>query len=117
MLGLYGFDIYDCFTGKAPIRLALAYINRLPFEPWSVWRAEQLGGLEHLGWSHDTYRAADQVDAIMANTAITAHMGQRGKPKMPEPVFRPKVKKEQEPIAQSLDDFDINKLVAMIGAG
>lgn len=84
-----------------------------------MWRAEQLGGPEHLGWSPDTYRAADSIDAIMANTAITQHMGAKGKPKMPDPTYRPKIKRKDEPEmpAETLDDFDVSGLVAMIGGG
>jgi hypothetical protein len=79
-----------------------------------MWRAEQLGGPEHIGWTPDTYRAADMIDAIMANTAVTANIGSRGKPKMPKPISRPKVVKEQVPAAKELDDNFVSSLVAMI---
>lgn len=116
MLGLYGFDIHDVFKGKAPIRVAFAYINRLPFEPWSLWRAEQLGGPEHLGWTADTYQQASMTDAINVNTVVTGNVGSRKPPKMPEPVYRPKVKKEPEAQkVESLADFNVQALMQAIG--
>lgn len=121
MLALYGFDIWDAIGGRVPTRTAFAYIQRLPFEPWSLWRAEQLGGPEHLGWTSETYLLADQVDADKAMLAIKTHRG-RGNVKMPDPTYRPKIREdriktpEAAPV-QSLDDFDINGFLAMMGNG
>lgn len=117
MLGLYGFDIYDVFKGKAPIRVALAYINRLTFEPWSEWRANQLGGPEHLGWTPDTYKQADLIDAMNVNTAVAGNMGAKKPPKMPDPSYRPKVVDQQpkEEKVESLADFNIHALIAAMG--
>lgn len=117
MLGLFGFDIHDVFKGKTPIRVAFAYINRLTFEPWSEWRAKQLGGPEHLGWSPDTYRQADLIDAMNINTAVAGNVGSRKPPKMPDPSYRPKVA-TPEPEAkkvESLADFNIHALMAAMG--
>lgn len=118
MLGLYGFDLHDVFAGKAPLRVAFAYINRLSFEPWSMWRAEQLGGPEHLGWTPDTYKQADLLDGIMINTAVSGNVGSRKPPKMPDPTYRPKVK-EQPKVekVESLADFNIHALMAAMGGG
>lgn len=117
MLGLFGFDIHDVLTGKAPLRVGLAYINRLPFEPWSVWRANKLGGPEHLGWTADTYLAADQIDAIRVQTVVAGNVGSRRRPKMPDPVYRPKVKTDEEVLAEAKDlaSFDVTRLVKMTG--
>lgn len=115
MLGLYGFDIHDVFKGKAPIRVAFAYINRLPFEPWSLWRANELGGPEHLGWTPDTYKQADLLDGIMINTAVSGNVGSRKPPKMPEPTYRPKMKEPEVKKVESLADFNIHALVAAMG--
>lgn len=115
-MGLFGFDIYDVFKGKAPIRVALAYINRLTFEPWSEWRANQLGGPEHLGWTPDTYKLAEQVDATNINTAVSGNMGSKKPPKMPEPSYRPKVAEAPtEEKVESLADFNIHALIAAMG--
>lgn len=115
MLGLYGFDIHDVFSGKAPIRVAFAYLNRLVYEPWSVWRANQLGGPEHLGWTPDTYRQAELIDAMNVNTVITSNVGSKRPPKMPDPAFRPKLKEPEVKMVESLDDFNIMGLINQIG--
>ena len=119
MLGLYGFDIHEVFTGKAPIRVALAYLSRLAFEPMSLWRANQLGGPEHLGWDTHAYLMADQIDAIQVNTVVAGNVGASRAPRMPDPVFRPKVISNEEVIAkaESLADFDVNRLAMMTGEG
>lgn len=116
MLGLFGFDIYDVFDGKTPIRVAFAYINRLTVEPWSKWRAMQLGGLEHLGWTPDTYKQADLLDATLMQAAITGNIGSKKPAKMPDPTFRPKVKEQpKEEKVESLADFNIHAMMAAMG--
>lgn len=115
MLALYGFDIHDVFSGKAPIRVAFAYINRLVYEPWSVWRANQLGGPEHLGWTPDTYRLAEQIDATNVNTVITGNVGSKRPPKMPDPAYRPKVKEAEVKPVESLADFNVMGLMQSVG--
>lgn len=115
MLALYGFNLSDVFTGKAPIRAAAALINRLCFEPWSTWRAEQLGGPEHLGWSPDTYMQASIIDATNLNTVISGNVGSKKQPKMPDPVYRPKAKEPEAKKVESLADFNIHALIQAVG--
>lgn len=115
MLALYGFDIHEVLKFRAPIRVAFAYLNRLPYEPWSLWRAMQLGGPEHMGWTPDTYRQAELIDAMNINTVITANVGSRKQPDMPEPAYRPSVKQPEEKPAQSLADFNLVGLISQIG--
>lgn len=74
-----------------------------------------------MGWSHDSYLLADQVDADKAMLAIKTHRG-KGNVKMPDPTYRPKIREEalKTPEAapvQSLDDFDINGFLMMMGNG
>ena len=116
LLGIYGVNIYDAIEGRIPLRVVEPLLNRLPFEPWSMFRAEQLGGVEHLGWSPDTYLAADQVDSTNISIAAIRHMGARGKMKLPEPVYRPKIKTIEDKIeeAGSLLDFPIHALIAQM---
>lgn len=118
-MGLYGFDIHEVFKGRAPLRLALNYIQRLSFEPWSEWRANKLGGPEHLGWTPDTYNQAALIDAINVNTAISGNVGSKKPPKKPDPAYRPKVIEEtDEPEVEKVDsiaEFDINKLMMAMG--
>lgn len=120
-MALYGFDIYECFKGKASVQVAMEYVNRLPFEPNSLWRANQLGGPEHMGWSVDTYKMADLIDAVQINTVVSANVGSRKQPTMPDPVYRPQMKdtdlvdeKIEQP-TRSLEEFDISKIMPIEG--
>lgn len=115
MLALYGFDIHDVFKGKAPIRVALAYVTRLTFEPWSTWRAIQLGGLEHLGWTPDTYKTAELVDSVNVLTVVAGNIGSRKPPKMPDPSYRPKASEPEAKKVESLADFNVRALMATMG--
>lgn len=127
MLGLYDFDICDVFTGKAPIRKAKAYLDRLPFEPMSMWRAKQLGSLEHMGWTPDTYRLADLTDSVNVLVTMVANFGSKNPADAPEPVYRPGLDEELKthkepatPTVPTLDDFNIDQLTALarrIGGG
>lgn len=78
----------------------------------------QLGGPEHIGWTHESYLLAQQVDAVKALIAVTAHQGKKGRVKLPEPVYRPKVAKDEESGSEAtLDNFDIHGLMAQIQIG
>lgn len=116
LLGLYNVDIREAIAGRIPLHVIDSLLKRLPFHPWSMFRAEQLGGVEHLGWSPDTYLAADQVDSTNISIAAIRHMGARGSMKLPEPVYRPTVKTLEEKIeeAPSLADFPIHALIAQM---
>lgn len=118
MNGLYGFNIRDVFKGRAPLSVCMSYIQRLPHEPYSMWRAMQLGGPEHIGWSVETYKLADLMDAVQINTVISAHVGSKKAPDMPEPVYRPEIKNMPEDVtvpARSLEEFDISKVMPVEG--
>lgn len=115
LLALYGFDLADVFAGRAPVRVALLLISRLPYEPDSLWRAHQLGGLEHKGWTPDTYRLAEIIDQVAVNTVAVGNMGSKKKPKLPEPSYRPRIVERDQPEAGSIEDFDINSLVGRMG--
>ena len=114
---LYHFDIQEVFKGRASLQKAILLIERLAHDPNSHWRAKQLGGPEHIGWSHETYLLADQVDAVMALYTVQAHKGKKGRIKYPDPVYRPKVDGVVEKQAKSLDEFDIHGLMAQIQIG
>lgn len=114
MLALYRFDIDEVFAGRVSTSNAYALIARLPFEPMSLYRANQLGGVEHLGWSTDSYLAAEQIDAIMASNALIANQGSKKRPKFPDPVWRPTHKKEPE-VAKSILDIPVAAMAKAIG--
>lgn len=120
MLGLFRFDPYDVFTGKAPIRVAMAYLNRLPHEVNSVWRANQLGGLEHFGWDITAYRLADLIDAVQLNTVVSGNVGSTKAPESPEPFYRPGIEAKERrepatPAAPTLAEFPWEQLARQTG--
>lgn len=74
-----------------------------------------------MGWDHTTHLLADQVDADKAMLAIKTHQG-AGRVKMPDPTYRPKIdekflKTTPELPVKTLDDFDINGFLSMMGNG
>lgn len=122
LLALYGFDIWDAIDGRVPLRRAITLLDRLAYEPKSVWRAKQLGGPEledysrYLNWDTTTYVLADLIDVVRENTAVFVGANSEGH-KMPEfdPYPRPDHQKVQSPKA-SLDNF-ANNLITMFGPG
>jgi hypothetical protein len=72
-------------SGRSP-RYILGLIRQLPVESATV--AELRGGSQFRGWDVDRYLLTAIVDAIQANTYMLAKANQ-GKPKMPEPMYRP----------------------------
>ncbi|WP_346843733.1 hypothetical protein [uncultured Rothia sp.] len=80
------------------VKRGFALVERLRYDPWSVWRAEQLGGEEHIGWSVDSYLLAAAVDGIHSQLKSK-------KLSSSERVERPKVEKKRE-------KFDPNAPVA-----
>lgn len=128
LLVLYGFDIWDAIDGRLPLRRAYSYIQRLVYEPKSVWRAKQLGGPElkdhinYYGWDANSAILADLYDALNVNTRtmIAQNTPAEKQGSIPEitPYPRPGVEevKKPEPPKQSLADFGM-QLRGMFAAG
>lgn len=122
LLALYGFDIWDAIDGRVPVRRALQLLDRLSYEPKSLWRAKAFGGSEldkysaYLGWDPTTYVIADLIDAVNINTltVIAANSDGKSQPDF-EPYPRPGVGKETKP-TETLDSFG-SKLMTMFGPG
>jgi len=126
LLALYDFDIWDAIDGRLPVRRAASYIQRLIYEPKSVWRAKQLGGPElkdhirYFGWDANSDILADVFDAINGNTRTIMSIVSQDQSKVPDidPYPRPGVEevKAPEPPKQSLADFG-SQLRMMFAAG
>ena len=121
LLALYRFDIWDAIDGRVPVRQALQLINRLSFEPKSIWRAKYFGGSElkeygkFYDWDATTYVMADVVDAVNANSAMIASVFGGEAPEI-ELYPRPGSAQAPERPKESLADFG-NKLAGMFGPG
>lgn len=57
-----------------PYRVALVsqLLERLPHEPWSMYRAAGLGGPKWFGYSHDSERLSDVLDRLTLMIKATA---------------------------------------------
>ena len=100
----------DVFAGRRAPEWAWGLMERLVDEPWSRWRAKQVGGdawREHLGWSPDTYLTATQIDVQQVSVAVADAARVGKKPKLPDPLPRPKSKKEAD-----REDADIEDVLA-----
>lgn len=120
LLALYGFDIWDAIDGRVPIRQAVTLINRLSFEPMSIWRAKEFGGPElesysrYIGWDANSYILADVVDAVNSNTSsfIAANSSGNNVPEL-KPYPRPGQGEDKPTPVASLDDFVGGKLMQL----
>lgn len=122
LLALYGFDIWDAIDGRVPVRRAITLLDRLTYEPRSIWRAKQLGGSEledyapYIGWELTHTMMADLSDQIQLLTNVyRAVNSENRKVAELEPYPRPSTKKIEKPSA-SLDNFAGN-LLSMFGPG
>lgn len=122
LLAIFGFDIWDAIDGRVPIRRAMAYLDRLCYEPRSVWRAKQLGGSElkdyapYIGWDQTHTMLADLSDQVQYLTKL--YLGANSESRKVEevdPYPRPNLKKIEKPSA-SLDNF-VGNLLNMFGPG
>lgn len=122
LLAIFGFDIWDAIDGRVPVRRALMYLDRLAYEPKSIWRAKQLGGPEledytpYIGWDLTHSMLADLNDQVQFLINMTQAINSENH-QMAEidPYPRPNLKKIKKP-SQSLDDFAAN-LINIIGPG
>lgn len=92
-------------------------MDRLIDEPWSRWRAKQLGGSkwrEHLGWSAATYVSAAQFDALQALLASTEAARLQKKPRKVEPLPRPSFAKDSPDWTLTEQDPTVDDLMAMV---
>lgn len=111
LLAIFGFDIWDAIDGRVPCRRAWSYLDRLVYEPMSVWRAKQMGGpelkdyIKFIGWDAKAYILADIADAIQMDMNVTLAANSKDH-KLPElqPYPRPSDKKVEKPSAK-LEDF------------
>lgn len=61
--------------------------------------AQDRGGMEHIGWDHESYALAGIYDAINLNTLATGNWKKGKEPKLP-PFYRPKLKKAAKAVKQ-----------------
>lgn len=115
MWDLFGFDVEDVFSGRRAPEWAWGLMDRLIDEPWSRWRAKQVGGdkwREHLGWSPDTYLAALSADVQQVAVAIADAARVQKKPRLPKPLPRPTFKKDDPDV--EMTDEELAALVRQL---
>ena len=77
IFALYGIDPVEYLDTHENVDLIYILIERLAYEPMSLYRANQLGDEAFIGWSADSNRLADLLDAVHF-AAVTGAM-QKGK--------------------------------------
>ena len=62
-------------------------LERLPHEPWSLYRANELGGDQWFGYSHDSERLNEALDrlALMIKASATNKATLKDSEMMPRP--------------------------------
>lgn len=65
---LYRIDVH----GDYRVSLVSQLLERLPHEPWSLYRANELGGTEWFGYSHDSERLNEALDRLALLVKATA---------------------------------------------
>lgn len=86
------------------VRLCVSLLGRLNYEPKSMYRAKILGGPEHFGWGTTEYYLATLGDLLQVNTSVTASAGSKKRPRKIDPLYRPKVAREER--AATLKDVN-----------
>lgn len=56
-------DVWKLETHRE-VKRGIALVERLARDANSQYRAEQIGGMEHLGWDNQTYLLAALLDAV-----------------------------------------------------
>lgn len=100
---LYHFDIKMIREGTDRVLLCSALLARLCEDAHSHWRAEQIGGSEHLDFGVLSHQIAALTDAVQWNTSVTAAHGGKRRPRKPASSYRPTVRRKQ---AKTLMDVD-----------
>jgi hypothetical protein len=107
-----GLDLADVWRGKLSPATALVLVEQLKTIPMSRFRAQVMGGFEHLGWTPDTYLAAALYDAMNTNSVITAKSA-GGKARDPEPYPRPDQAAKSIQV-DDIDDFPVDAMQHII---
>lgn len=97
MWALYRVNFYEEVDGPR-FFLVCELIERLHVEPFSLWRARELGGEEWYGWGLVASRLTDVLDSLQFQTAATAvnkkaklrHPAERPEPRQKGHTYRPK---------------------------
>lgn len=112
-----GLDLADIWRGTLSVSYALLLLEGLAYVPESRYRAAALGTTDFIGWDRVSSLLADILDALQANTVVTAKTG-GGKPKTPDPYKRPEPVKRGRDVIPSDQELTIDNfpIMAMIGA-
>ena len=94
------------------MRLVEALLERLKHEPWSMYRANGLGGPQWFGWSADSERLAALLDGQLLQTKATGQTraSLSDSERCPRPVLR-----ESTTVVSSRDTQAMTALFAAIG--
>lgn len=105
ILALYG---VDPFSGVRTVLLE-GLCERLSYEPFSLWRARQLGGEEWFGWGVPESQRADLIDRASMSAKGVGRQG-----RLRDSELAPRPKQESKPVVLTSSNWD---QVAAVYAG
>nr|DAE89176.1 MAG TPA: hypothetical protein [Caudoviricetes sp.]DAG04398.1 MAG TPA: hypothetical protein [Siphoviridae sp. ctyg07]DAS66824.1 MAG TPA: hypothetical protein [Bacteriophage sp.]DAF05546.1 MAG TPA: hypothetical protein [Caudoviricetes sp.]DAK22642.1 MAG TPA: hypothetical protein [Caudoviricetes sp.] len=87
-------------------------LERLPHEPWSLYRANELGGDQWFGYSHDSERLNEELDrlALLIKASATNKATLKDSEMMPRPA-----KANSVSVVSSNDTAGVAALFASLG--
>lgn len=109
MWALYRLDV----SGPFDERLAETLVERLTSEPWSMYRAELLGGPEWFGYGLQSELLMQVADELRLQTKVTAQRKGRLKPSETRP--RPEPEKPATIVSSSDSEGVAAVLAALTG--
>ena len=104
IFALYGIDPVDYLEHHENVDLIYILIERLAYEPMSIYRAKQLGDDNFIGWSADSNRIADLLDAVHF-VAVTGAMQKGTFKNIAQRPEAKNLKKQATRVTTKLHDF------------
>ena len=99
---LYRFDAWSAHGGSSrDVALAFGLIDRLRFEPMSMYRAEMAGNEDFMGWTRDS-----SILAAIYNATAAGNKGKKLTAKETYPVPEVKKQKKEMPVPRSVKEID-----------
>lgn len=104
----FGLDLADVWRDCLTVRRTLVLVERLKYNPDSVYRAMWMGGIQFLGWGSTQYVLANIHDRFTSLTMATAGVEATREHMYPVPTVDVAV------VAATIADFNTTQFMKMI---